>query len=331
MLQVLGKGSYGKVLLVKKVGQELDDEKVFAMKILRKEHIMRRNQVEHTKTERKVLEALSHPFIVHLHYAFQSPKKLHLVLEYCAGGELFFHLSRAGKFSEGRCRFYTAEIVLAIGYLHSRDIIYRDLKPENILLDGMGHVKITDFGLSKEGIEDNISAKSMCGTPEYLAPEIVNRVGHGKAADWYSLGSLMFEMLTGLPPFYTKDREKLFERIRRGGLQYPPYITALTKSLLRSLMLRDPNVRLGGGSEDGQEIQQHDFFAGVNWLAMYDRRIRPPFQPNVSHPCDVKYFEEEFLNLPIANSDDNVLGAEDVKYFEGFTYSDETSQKTANM
>merc|ERR1711988_230458 len=147
------------------------------------ENVIKRNQVEHTKTERNVLETVSHPFIVTLHYAFQTPKKLYFVLEYCPGGELFFHLSRAGCFSEGRCRFYASEILLAIEYLHRLNIIYRDLKPENILLDADGHVKLTDFGLSKEGIQDNHSARSMCGTPEYLAPE----------------------MLTGLPPFYTSD------------------------------------------------------------------------------------------------------------------------------
>merc|ERR1711865_611409 len=185
--------------------------------------------------------------IVSLNYAFQTPKKLYMVLEYCAGGELFFHLSRAGRFSEGRCKFYASEILLGLEYLHSLDIIYRDLKPENLLLDSEGHAKITDFGLSKEGISDNVSARTMCGTPEYLAPEILDKRGHGKAVDWYSLGALIYEMLTGLPPYYTRDREKLFERIRRGDLSYPSYVTPVAKSLLQSLLYADPNRRLGGG------------------------------------------------------------------------------------
>merc|ERR1712187_250601 len=168
--------------------------------------------------------------IVNLCYVFQTPKKLYFVLEFCPGGELFFHLSRAGRFSEGRCRFYSCEILLAIEYLHRLNIVYRDLKPENILLDADGHVKLTDFGLSKEGIQDNFSAKSMCGTPEYLAPEILDKEGHGKAVDWYSLGALMFEMLTGLPPYYTKDRDKLFERIRCGELAYPLRVRCLRAS-----------------------------------------------------------------------------------------------------
>merc|ERR1719487_2669676 len=229
LMKVVGKGSYGKVMLVK---HKDDSSRVYAMKMLRKENVIKRNQVEHTKTERNVLETVSHPFIVSLHYAFQTPKKLYIVLEYCAGGELFFHLSRAGRFSEGRCKLYAAEILLALEYLHSLSIIYRDLKPENLLLDADGHAKITDFGLSKQGIEDNVSARTMCGTPEYLAPEIISKTGHGRAVDWYSLGAIMYEMLTGLPPFYTQDREKLFRRIQAEELRYPSYIGAVTKHLL---------------------------------------------------------------------------------------------------
>lgn len=318
-MKVVGKGSYGKVMLVK----HKDSTAVYAMKMLRKENVIKRNQVEHTKTERNVLEAVSHPFIVTLHYAFQTPKKLYFVLEYCPGGELFFHLSRAGRFSEGRCRFYSSEILLAIEYLHRLNIIYRDLKPENILLDSDGHVKLTDFGLSKEGIQDNFSAKSMCGTPEYLAPEILNKAGHGKAVDWYSLGALMYEMLTGLPPFYTRDREKLFERIRRGELAYPSYISPVTKSLLQSLLQLDPPRRLGFNN-DGEEVKSHPFFAGIEWVAIQQRRVTPPFKPQVSQAGDVKYFEKEFVDLPVVNSEVNEahLGQsrDNMNHFEGFTY-----------
>jgi protein-serine/threonine kinase len=243
------------------------------------------------------------------------------VLEYCPGGELFFHLSRAGRFSEGRCRFYASEILLAIEYLHRLNIIYRDLKPENILLDSDGHVKLTDFGLSKEGIQDNFSAKSMCGTPEYLAPEILNKAGHGKAVDWYSLGALMYEMLTGLPPFYTRDREKLFERIRRGELAYPSYITPVTKSLLQHLLEGDPLKRLGAGVGDGDEVKAHPFFSGIEWVAIQQRRVTPPFKPQVSQTGDVKYFEKEFLDLPVVNSEVNEAQLrDDLNHFEGFTY-----------
>jgi protein-serine/threonine kinase len=321
LLKVLGKGSYGKVMLVKKATNGVAGETVFAMKMLRKDHILKRNQVEHTRSERNVLEATAHPFIVSLHYAFQTPKKLYVVLEYCAGGELFFHLSQAGRFSQGRCRFYACEICLGIAYLHGLNIIYRDLKPENLLLDAEGHAKITDFGLSKEGIEDNISAKTVCGTPEYLAPEILRRQGHGKAVDWYSFGALIYEMLTGLPPFYTKDREKLFERIKRGELTYPSYITPEAQSLLKGLISRDPDKRLGGGPGGGEEVKTTAFFAGVNWEDVYQRKITPPFKPSLSSDGDVKYFDKEFLNMPVVNSEAREDGRE-VKHFEGFTYAD---------
>jgi len=283
--------------------------------------VMKRNQVEHTKTERSVLESVSHPFIVNLHYAFQTPKKLYMVLEYCAGGELFFHLSRAGRFSEGRCKFYASEILLGLEYLHSLSIIYRDLKPENLLLDSDGHAKITDFGLSKEGISDNVSARTMCGTPEYLAPEILDKKGHGKAVDWYSLCALIYEMLTGLPPYYTRDREKLFERIRRGDLSYPSYVTPVAKSLLQSLLYADPNRRLGGGPGDGEEVKAHAFWAGLDWAAVLQKRMPPPFKPNVKEDGDVKYFDKEFLDMPVVNSEVGE-GGRDVGHFEGFTYSE---------
>lgn len=312
LLKVIGKGSYGKVMLVKR------DEEIFAMKMLRKEHVVKRNQVEHTRAERNVLEAAAHPFIVKLCFAFQTPKKLYFVLEFCPGGELFYHLSRTGRFSEGRARFYTVQLLLALGYLHSLNIIYRDLKPENVLLDAEGNAKLTDFGLSKEGIDDNFSAKSMCGTPEYLAPEILDKKGHGKAVDWYSLGALLYEMLTGLPPYYTRDREKLFDRIRRGELQYPSYVTANAKDLLQNMLLRDPNKRLGGGSGDAEEVKGHPFWTGVDWQAFYEKKIPTPFTPAVSKPGEAKYVDKEFLDMQVANSE--VAGGIDDKHFDGFTY-----------
>jgi protein-serine/threonine kinase len=241
-----------------------------------------------------------------------------MVLEYCAGGELFFHLSRAGRFSESRCKFYSSELTLAIGYLHSLNIIYRDLKPENILISGEGHAKITDFGLSKEGIMDNISAKTMCGTPEYLAPEILLKVGHGRAVDWYSLGALVYEMLTGLPPFYTKNRDALFQNIKNGTLTYPPYIVPNAVTFMQSMMCRDPSKRLGGGATDVDEVKRHPFFAEVNWVAVIECKLPVPFKPTLSAAGDVKYFDKEFVNLAVADSETGQRS--EVRHFEGFTY-----------
>lgn len=317
LVKVLGKGSYGKVMLVH---HNKNKEQVYAMKMLRKENVLKRNQVEHTKAERNVLEAVSHPFVVALHYAFQTPKKLYFVLEYCPGGELFFHLSRAGRFPEGRARFYTAELLLALEYLHQLNIIYRDLKPENILLDAQGHVKITDFGLSKEGVEDNFSAKTMCGTPEYLAPEILDKKGHGKAVDWYSLGALLYEMLTSLPPFYTKDRAKLFERIRKAELKYPSHMSKNAIDVCQAMMHRDPDQRLGGGEGDGKQVKEHPFFFNSDWTAYYQRRVSPPFTPALKMSSDVQYFDKEFVNQPCINSEVGEGGRE-AEHFEGFTYA----------
>jgi len=317
LVKVLGKGSYGKVMLV---NHKQNKDTVFAMKMLRKENVIKRNQIEHTRAERNVLEAVSHPFVVALHFAFQTPKKLYFILEYCPGGELFFHLSRAGRFPEGRARFYTAELLLALEYLHTLNIIYRDLKPENVLLDVQGHVKITDFGLSKEGVEDNFSAKTMCGTPEYLAPEILEKKGHGKAVDWYSLGALLYEMLTSLPPFYTKDRSKLFERIRSAELKYPNCMSRVAIDCCQGMLTRDPDKRVGGGPGDGQEVKDHAFFAGSDWVAYYQRRVSPPFQPALRKPGDVQYFDKEFINQPVVNSEVGDNGR-DAQHFEGFTYA----------
>ena len=288
LLKMIGKGSYGKVLLVKKN----DSDEVFAMKMLKKEYIARRNQIEHTRTERSILEKVNHPFVVKLRYAFQNPKKLYFVLEYCPGGELFFHLSRAGKFEEPRAIFYAACVTLALEHLHRINVVYRDLKPENVLIDGQGYAKITDFGLSKENIMDNASARTFCGTPEYLAPEVLARQGHGKAVDWWSLGALIFEMLTGLPPFYNaKDRERMFQDIMQSEVRFPAYISANARSLLEQLFVKDPVGRLGGGPRDADEIKEHPWFSGINWARMMSKEEVPPFIPALDSIFDTKYVD----------------------------------------
>lgn len=323
LLSVIGKGSYGKVLLVKKNATE----ELLAMKILKKDYIAQRNQIAHTKTERNVLEKVNHPFIVKLRYAFQNAHKLYFVLEYCEGGELFFHLSRSQRFDEQRTRFYTAGIILAIEELHRNDIIYRDLKPENILIDRMGYIKITDFGLSKENIRGPNDAISFCGTPEYLAPEILIKKGHGKAVDWWSLGALIFEMLTGLPPFYTRDRERLFNSILQVDVNYPEYLSDTVKDLMKHLFVKDPNERLGSGPGDSEEIKQHPWFADIDWERMLRKEVKPPFVPNIGSDYGLGNFEHEFTRLPPVDSMPmGSLNAVGSATYDGFTYQ-ESQQK----
>jgi serine/threonine protein kinase len=315
------------VFLVK----EIKTDKMFALKVLKKDNIIKRNQVEHTKTERNVLGYVKHPFIVGMNMAFQSKDKLYFVLDYCAGGELFFHLGKLGKFPEPRARFYAAEIILAISYVHGCGVIYRDLKPENVLLDAAGHIRLTDFGLSKEGISNSSSgANSFCGTPEYLAPEILNRQGHGRAVDWWSLGALLYEMLTGLPPFYCQDRERLFEKIRRAELQYPASLSSDAKHLLRGLLTKDPTRRLGSGPKDADEIKPHAFFASVKWDKLQRGEIPPPWEPRISGSQDVSQFDIEFTTMPIFSPQSmqpvSGFGAtpigDNYNPFEGFTFQD---------
>mmetsp|Transcript_92307 Transcript_92307/g.138177 ORF Transcript_92307/g.138177 Transcript_92307/m.138177 type:complete len:437 (+) Transcript_92307:45-1355(+) len=329
MVKVIGKGSFGKVFLVR----EIKTGQMFALKVLRKDNIVKRNQVEHTKTERSVLGYVKHPFIVGMNMAFQSKHKLYFVLDYCAGGELFFHLGKLGKFPEHRACFYAAEIILAISYVHTLDIIYRDLKPENVLLDAMGHIRLTDFGLSKEGISSSSSgANSFCGTPEYLAPEILNRQGHGRAVDWWSLGALLYEMLTGLPPFYCQDRERLFEKIRRSDLNYPASLSANAKSLLRGLLTKNPDKRLGSGPNDADDIKRHPFFSSINWDRLMRGEVKPPWTPQIAGSHDTSQFDKEFTSMPIFSPHSmqraHGLGATPMgdNPFEGFTFQDKVFQ-----
>lgn len=260
----------------KRIGKERGQ--LFAMKILRKAHLVKRRQIERTKTERKVLSVVDHPFIMKLHFAFQTDDKLYLVLDYCPGGELFFHLSRFRRFPERVARFYGAELLLAIGHLHKRGIIYRDLKPENVLLDAEGHVKLGDFGLAKDKIKHPCEgATSMCGTPEYMAPEVLGQAGHGFCVDYWGLGMLVYEMMTGLPPWYTTDRAKLFRRLKSAPLEIPSYFSAHAASYVGALLERNPRRRLGvTGIRDAMA---HEFFRSISWRSLYSRRVEAPIRP----------------------------------------------------
>jgi serine/threonine protein kinase len=210
VLKIIGRGNFGKVCLVEKAGTK----DLFAMKVLKKQLIEEKGQRLHTINERKIMESACSPFIVKLFYAFQTPKALYMVMEYLSGGELFFHLSQQRVFSEPRAKFYVSEILLGLEYLHKNGIIYRDLKPENVLLDSEGHVRLTDFGLSKCGVDDeNPKAYTFCGTAEYLAPEILKSQGYNKSVDFWSLGALLYYMLSGAPPHYSKNKSEIFKNV----------------------------------------------------------------------------------------------------------------------
>ncbi|XP_076286763.1 ribosomal protein S6 kinase beta-1 isoform X2 [Lasioglossum baleicum] len=321
LCKILGEGGYGKVFQVKKVTGK-DKGSIFAMKVLRKASIIRNQKdTAHTKAERNILEAVKHPFIVNLMYAFQTGGKLYLILEYLCGGELFSYLEREGIFLEDTACFYLSEIILALQHLHNQGIIYRDLKPENILLDGEGHVKLTDFGSCKEHIQEGTVTHTFCGTIEYMAPEILTRSGHGKAVDWWSLGAVMFDMLTGMPPFTGDDRRKTIEKILRGKLRLPQYLSPDARDLIRRLLKRQVSHRLGSGPEDAEEIINHTFFKHINWHDVISRKLEPPFKPSLKSADDTSQFDEQFTaTVPVDSPVESTLSESANMIFQGFTY-----------
>ncbi|XP_077447919.1 ribosomal protein S6 kinase beta-1-like isoform X1 [Stigmatopora argus] len=321
LLKVLGKGGYGKVFQVRKVSGSTSG-KIFAMKVLKKAMIVRNaKDTAHTKAERNILEEVKHPFIVDLIYAFQTGGKLYLILEYLSGGELFMQLEREGTFMEDTACFYLAEISMALGHLHQKGIIYRDLKAENIMLNNNGHVKLTDFGLCKESIHDGTVTHTFCGTIEYMAPEILMRSGHNRAVDWWSLGALMYDMLTGAPPFTGENRKKTIDKILKCKLSLPPYLTQEARDLLKKLLKRSASMRLGAGPNDAREVQAHPFFRHTNWEKLLARQVEPPFKPLLQSADDVSQFDSKFTSQPPVDSpDDSTLSESANEIFLGFTY-----------
>ncbi|XP_005281569.1 ribosomal protein S6 kinase alpha-3 isoform X1 [Trachemys scripta elegans] len=328
LLKVLGQGSFGKVFLVKKISGS-DARQLYAMKVLKKATLKVRDRVR-TKMERDILVEVNHPFIVKLHYAFQTEGKLYLILDFLRGGDLFTRLSKEVMFTEEDVKFYLAELALALDHLHSLGIIYRDLKPENILLDEEGHIKLTDFGLSKESIDHEKKAYSFCGTVEYMAPEVVNRRGHTQSADWWSFGVLMFEMLTGTLPFQGKDRKETMTMILKAKLGMPQFLSPEAQSLLRMLFKRNPANRLGAGPDGVEEIKRHFFFSTIDWNKLYRREIHPPFKPATGRPEDTFYFDPEFTAKTPKDSPGIPPSANAHQLFRGFSFvaiaSDDESQ-----
>ncbi|XP_010017879.1 PREDICTED: ribosomal protein S6 kinase alpha-2 [Nestor notabilis] len=289
------------------------------MKVLKKATLKVRDRVR-SKMERDILAEVNHPFIVKLHYAFQTEGKLYLILDFLRGGDLFTRLSKEVMFTEEDVKFYLAELALALDHLHGLGIIYRDLKPENILLDEEGHIKITDFGLSKEAIDHDKRAYSFCGTIEYMAPEVVNRRGHTQSADWWSFGVLMFEMLTGSLPFQGKDRKETMALILKAKLGMPQFLSIEAQSLLRALFKRNPSNRLGAGFDGVEEIKRHPFFVTIDWNKLYRKEIKPPFKPAVGRPEDTFHFDPEFTSRTPTDSPGVPPSANAHHLFRGFSF-----------
>lgn len=322
-LKLVGKGAFGKVLLVKKQ----DTQRLYAMKVLNKEMLVQSRAVANTLTEKELLKRFDHPNIVSLKYCFQTPTHLYMVLDYISGGELFYHLGELGNFSESRARFYASQIILAIGFLHEHGIIYRDLKPENLLLDMNGDICLCDFGLAKEIYQTNDVTHTFCGSLEYMAPEVLKGEGYGRAVDWWSLGTIIYELLTGLPPFYSENTVHMQDKILNAPLLLPDHLSPSAKDLLVKLLNRDARLRLGSGPTDAAELRNHPFFMHTDWLNMLLKRVEPPFKPHLLDEEDTRYFDPECTtaNPTIATAEifspSDVLSQQEQQAFDGFSYT----------
>ena len=299
IMKVIGRGSFGKVCLV----QYKKTKEVYAMKSLKKDVLLDQDQVESTLVEKKILEKLDYPFLVGMVFCFQTEERIYFIMPFIRGGELFQHLRNSKYFPEEKVRFYSAIIGLSLEYLHTHGIIYRDIKPENILIDEDGYIRLADFGMAKF-LKGDEKATSFCGTPEYLAPEIITGEGHNKAADWWSYGILMYEMMVGIPPFFCDNQEKMYQLITRAELRFPKKINLsdTAKDLLQKLLIKDQDQRLG--SKNGfNEIMQHPFFKGLDFNALVHKKIPAPYKPELKDKLDVTNFDEEFTSEEVVTSE----------------------------
>ncbi|XP_046699951.1 serine/threonine-protein kinase N1b isoform X1 [Silurus meridionalis] len=321
LIAVLGRGHFGKVLL----SEQKSSKTLFAIKALKKGDIIARDEVESLLCEKRIFETVTgshHPFLVNLFACFQTPEHVCFVMEYTAGGDLMMHI-HADVFSEPRSVFYAACVVLGLQFLHDNQIVYRDLKLDNLLLDTEGFVKIADFGLCKEGMGYGDRTSTFCGTPEFLAPEVLTDTSYTRAVDWWGLGVLIYEMLVGESPFPGDDEEEVFDSIVNDEVRYPRFLSTEAISLMRRLLRRNPERRLGSSEKDAEDVKKQPFFRDMDWEALLQRKVVPPFKPSLGEKEDVSNFDAEFTREAPALTpprEPRTLSRKDQDCFKDFDY-----------
>ncbi|KAL9102977.1 MAG: hypothetical protein Q9163_001930 [Psora crenata] len=319
-LAVLGKGNFGKVMLA----ETKATKKLYAIKVLKKEFIIENDEVESTKSEKRVFLIANkerHPFLLNLHACFQTETRVYFVMEYISGGDLMLHIQR-GQFGSKRAQFYAAEVCLALKYFHENGVIYRDLKLDNILLTLDGHIKIGDYGLCKENMWYGSTTSTFCGTPEFMAPEILLDKKYGRAVDWWAFGVLIYQMLLQQSPFRGEDEDEIYDAILADEPLYPIHMPRDSVSILQKLLMREPELRLGSGPTDAQEVMSHAFFRNINWDDVREKKVPPPFQPQIKNPTDTSNFDSEFTSVtPVLTPVQSVLTQAMQEEFRGFSYS----------
>ncbi|XP_037827851.1 serine/threonine-protein kinase N isoform X10 [Lucilia sericata] len=322
MLSVLGRGHFGKVILC----QLRTNNQYYAIKALKKGDIIARDEVESLLSEKRIFEvanAMRHPFLVNLYACFQTEQHVCFVMEYAAGGDLMMHI-HTDVFTEPRAVFYAACVVLGLQYLHENKIIYRDLKLDNLLLDTDGYVKIADFGLCKEGMGFGDRTGTFCGTPEFLAPEVLTETSYTRAVDWWGLGVLIFEMLVGESPFPGDDEEEVFDSIVNDEVRYPRFLSLEAIAIMRRLLRKNPERRLGSSERDAEDVKKQAFFRTIVWDDLLLRKVKPPFVPTINHLEDVSNFDEEFTSEKpqlTPPKEPRILTDEEQMFFQDFTYT----------